>query len=255
MIIIIWYDLIKCSTCPPGRTRATKVDSCIAKGLHQDAWQVAIINKMPGNWQSKIIMITHTVTRVCTGMTKQHWFWWWWLPTEWQWFWWTNYDVYWVILTGWQGLSGGQISYQEDLSAYCHRETCKKWNVIREKTFTFSKTYSRIRFFWSLKSLCGRQLMLFLFKSLKIWCYRNVCFGGWSLMEAKKSKNALARLKSCYLGAQCPLDVTESYMASIRWWWWWRWKTQGLTSSGDQEDRQAMIEEETEVGCRKESWF
>ena len=34
-----------------------------------------------------------------------------------------------------------------------------------------------------------------------------------------------------------------------------RWKTQGLTSSGDQEDRQAMIEEETEVGCRKESWF
>ena len=29
----------------------------------------------------------------------------------------------------------------------------------------------------------------------------------------------------------------------------------GLTSSGDQEDRQAMIEEETEVGCRKESWF
>ena len=189
-------------------------------------------------------MITHTVTRVCTGMTKQHWFWW------------TNYDVFWVILTGWQGLSGGQISYQEDLSAYCHRETCKKWNVIREKTFTFSKTYSRIRFFWSLKSLCGRQLMLFLFKSLKIWCYRNVCFGGWSLMEAKKrSKNALARLKSCYLGAQCPLYVTESYMASFRWWWWWRWKTQGLTSSGDQEDRQAMIEEETEVGCRKESWF
>ena len=186
MIIIIWYDLIKCSTCPPGRTRATKVDSCIAKGLHQDAWQVAIINKMPGNWQSKIIMITHTVTRVCTGMTKQHWFWW--LPTEWQWFWWTNYDVFWVILTGWQGLSGGQISYQEDLSAYCHRETCKKWNMIRENTFTFSKTYSRIRFFWSLKSLCGRQLMLFLFKSLKIWCYRNVLVGDLWWKQKKEAK-------------------------------------------------------------------
>ena len=79
-------------------------------------------------------------------------------------------------------------------------------------------------------------------------------------MEAKKSKNALARLKSCYLGAQCPLDVTEPYMASMRYLddddeRGYRWKAQGLTSSGDQEDRQAMIEEETEVGCRKESWF
>ena len=56
-------------------------------------------------------------------VTRKHniW-WWWWILTKWK------LRLWWLLqlLTGWQGLSEEQISYQGALSACCHRETCKK---------------------------------------------------------------------------------------------------------------------------------